>query len=78
MRKVILLPEKYDEKYDVEIRVRVKNDDSSLWRGVTISLPDSTYKRFSSIWPEVLYQAEASRRILEKEIEEEKCKVINS
>ncbi len=66
------------EKYDVEIRVRVKNDDSSLWRGVTISLPDTTFERFSSIWPEVLYQAEATKSLLEREIADEKCQGNNS
>ena len=44
--------------YDVEISVKVKTDDldNPLFREVTITLPNSTYERVSSIWPEVLYQ----------------------
>ena len=58
--------------YDVEISVKVKTDDldNPLSREVTITLPNSTYERVSSIWPEVLYQANMSRKLLERKLAE--------
>lgn len=59
--------------YDVEISVKVKTNDldNPLSRGVTITLPNTTYELFSSIWPEVLYQADMTRKLLERELAEE-------
>lgn len=56
--------------YDVEINVKVKTDDPNNphYRSVLISLPNTTYELFSSIWPEVLYQAEKNKKLLEREI----------
>ncbi len=58
--------------YDVEISVKVKTDDldNPLFRKVTITFPNFTYERVSSIWPEVLYQANMSRKLLERELAE--------
>ena len=58
--------------YDVEISVKVKTDDpdNPLYQGVTITLPNSTYERVSSIWPAVLYQADMSRKLLERKLAE--------
>ena len=39
-------------------------------RGVTITLPNSTYERVSSIWPAVLYQADMSRKSLKRKLAE--------
>ena len=58
--------------YDVEISVKVKTDDldNPLSREVTITLPNSTYERVSSIWPEILYQTDMTRKSLERELAE--------
>ena len=55
--------------YDVEISVTVKTDekDNPHYHSVLISLPNTTYELFSSIWPEVLYQAEETKKLLEIE-----------
>ncbi len=55
--------------YDVEISIRVKTNDNDnpRFHSLLISLPNTTYEIFSSIWPEVLYQAEASKKLLEME-----------
>ncbi len=56
--------------YNVEISVTVKTDkkDNPHYWKVIISLPDTTYERFSSIWPEVLDQAEGAKKLLEREL----------
>lgn len=59
--------------YDVEISVEVKTDekDNPHFRGVTITLPNCKFEHFSSIWPEVLYQAEECKKTLERWLAEE-------
>ncbi len=60
--------------YDVEISVEVKTDekDNPHYQGVTITLPNCKFERFASIWPEVLYQAEECKKVLERDLAEEK------
>ena len=60
--------------YDVEISVKVKTDekDNPHIAGVTIILPNCKFEHFSSVWPEVLYQAEESKKMLERRLAEEK------
>lgn len=62
--------------YDVEISVGVKTDekDNPHYQGVKIILPNSKFEHFTSIWPEVLYQAEECKKVLERELAEEKSK----
>lgn len=61
--------------YDVEISVKVKTDekDNPHYQKV-ITLPNYTYEKFASIWPEVLYQAEHCKKMLERRLAEEKSK----
>ena len=59
--------------YDVEISVTVKTDekDNPHFRRVVITSPDLTFEtleKYSSTWPEVLYQAEKTKKLLEREI----------
>ena len=62
--------------YDVEISVKVKTDekDNPHIAGVTIILPNCKFEHFTSIWPEVLYQAEECKKTLERRSAEEKSK----
>lgn len=62
--------------YDVEISVGVKTDekDNPHYRGVKIISPNCKFEHFTSIWPEVLYQAEECKKGLEIELAEEKSK----
>lgn len=66
--------------YDIVISVTVKTDEphNPHFRRVVITSPDATFEtleKYSSTWPEVLYQAEICKKNLEHDLAVSKRRV---